>query len=106
MTGNDIQRLRAMLGMTLPHFAQLLGVHMTTAYRWELQGEKKVTLDPLHQSLLLRVEQSVTTRSSKNAREEWGKQLLAGVLLGGTLAGLAILLAELIPDQKGKKRRA
>lgn len=97
MTGTDIRRLRELLGMQVPQFAQLFGVHVATAYRWESAEAKPVTLDPLHAALFARLQQSVEARPAQTQRADWGKQLLTGVLIGGTLAGLAILLAELLP---------
>lgn len=106
MVGDDIRKLRELLGMTVPQFAQLLGVNPTTAYRWEMASARAVPLDPLHASLLTRLQQSVDARRDKAERSEWGKKLLAAVLIGGTLAGLAVLLAELLPKAAaGTKRR-
>lgn len=83
--------------MPVPQFAQLFGVHVATAYRWEAAGAKSVTLDPLHAALFARLEQSVNARQAQTQRADWGKQIATGLLIGGTLAGLAILLAELLP---------
>ena len=96
MSGDEIRRLREALGMNVAQFAQLMGVHATTAYRWET-AKGTVTLDPLHASLLMRLNQTMENKPTKPERDKWAKTLMAGILLGGTLAGLAILLAELIP---------
>jgi transcriptional regulator with XRE-family HTH domain len=113
MTGNEIRRLRELLGMPVPQFAQLFGVHVATAYRWETAGAQNVSLDPLHAALFARLQQSVDARPAQTQRTDWGKQLVTGVLIGGTLAGLAILLAELLPanppvaraKKQGRSRR-
>ena len=109
MTGTDIRRLRELLGMQVPQFAQLFGVHVTTAYRWETAGAQTVSLDPLHAALFARLQQSVDARPAQTQRTDWGKQLVTAVLIGGTLAGLAILLAELLPttapETQAKRRR-
>jgi hypothetical protein len=99
VTGQEIQHLRERLGMGVPQFAQLLGVHVATAYRWEAQGALKVALDPLHFALLVRLQQSIDTRPTPGERTQWGQELLKGVLIGGTLSGLAVLLAELLPSR-------
>jgi len=91
--------------MSAPQFAQLLGVHLGTAYRWESRAGEDLRFDPLHEALLLHLRRGVEERRRKGEREEWGKKLVAGVLLGGTLAGLAVLLAELSTGQKRGKRR-
>lgn len=97
MTGEEIRQLRQTLGLGVPQFAQLLGVHVATAYRWEAVGVRTVTLDPLHAALMARLQQTLEARPVRAEQEEWGQQLLKGVLIGGTLAGLAVLLAGLIP---------
>ncbi len=58
--------------------------------------------DPLHASLLMRLNQTMEAKTTKPERDKWAKTLMAGILLGGTLAGLAILLAELIPIPAGQ----
>lgn len=105
MTGTDIQRLRELLRLGVPQFAQLLGVHVATAYRWEMARGNEVRLDPLHAALLVRLQQTVDSRPTQAARGDWGQELLKGVLIGGTLAGLAILLAELVPASPKAGRR-
>ncbi len=106
MTGEEIRHLREVLGMAVPQFAQLLGVNPTTAYRWETAATKPVSLDPLHASLLERLAQSLGARHTKAEQLDWAKKLTGAVLVGGTLAGLAVLLSELVPkgDQGTKKR--
>jgi len=51
MTGQQIEHIRNELGLTHPQFAQLLGVHVTTIYRWVNSSSEEVRLDPLHASL-------------------------------------------------------
>jgi hypothetical protein len=105
VTGTDVERLRVALGMSVPQFAQLLGVHLGTAYRWESKTGEELRLDPLHEALLLHLHRGVQERRRQADREAWGKKLVAGVLLGGTLAGLAVLLAELSTGSARRTRR-
>ncbi len=107
MTGDDVRRLREQLGMSVPHFAQLLGVHIATAYRWETMQRIEIALDPLHASLMSQLQRSASARRRKAEQEAWGRDLVASVLLGGTLAGLALLLTELGDKPvRRRKRRA
>lgn len=106
MTGSEVRLLREGLGMAVPQFAQLLGIHVATAYRWELAAETALRLDPLHESLLLHLRRTVDARRRQVDREAWGKQLAAGVLIGGTLAGLALLLSELSGAPRRSRPRA
>lgn len=47
-------------------------------------------------SLLLRTQESLATRKAKE-REEWATEILKALLIGGTLAGLALILIEALP---------
>jgi transcriptional regulator with XRE-family HTH domain len=105
VTGADVKRLRESLGMTVPQFAQLLGVHLATAYRWEAVPVRELALDPLHASLMLHLHQTVEHRRRKAEQQAWGQRLVTGVLIGGTLAGLAVLLSELSEKPKPRRRR-
>jgi hypothetical protein len=105
MTGEEVGRIRLALGMSLPQFSQLLGVHPTTAYRWEGSGPHVVRLDPLHAGLLTHLSRQLAARSSA-ARTDWAKQIVEGVVVGGTLVGLAVLLNELLPSQPPRRRTA
>lgn len=42
MNGTDLKRIREFLGMTPSQLAPLLGVHTSTIYRGENQGEKAI----------------------------------------------------------------
>ena len=99
MTGNEIEKIRSALDMSVPNFAGLLGVHVTTIYRWSAAAEKSVTVDPLHAALLAKIQQGIADRQ-KNEREDWGKEILKALLIGGTLAALAIVLVELMPKAR------
>ena len=106
MTGSDIQELRIELEMTVPQFAQLLGVHLASVYRWEAARNNEVRLDPLQVSLLARIQHAFTSRRRGAGRERWRAGLLRALLFGGTLVALAFLLAELLPaDLQPVKRR-
>ena len=88
--------------MTLAQFAQLLGVHYVTVLRWEQAGLQQLRLDPLYASFLAQVQQGLETKKAQK-REEWGQAILRGLLLGGTLAGLAVLLKDLLPAENPQR---
>jgi len=46
MTGTQVRELRAALSLDPTHFAQLLGVHPSTLYRWEAAGDVSVRVEP------------------------------------------------------------
>lgn len=91
MTGTDVRKMREAFGWRVPILAQLVGVDRTTAYRWEQGRGKALRLDPLHDALLTRL----LELASRPRRAERGRALAQAVKLGGTLAGLAELLADL-----------
>lgn len=98
MTGADVVRLRQELGMSVTLFAELLGVHRASVYRWERAGGELLVLDPLPERLLLRLQQTVEQRPTNGARRAWRDGLRKAVLTGGTLQGLALLLDGLAPS--------
>lgn len=101
MTGYEVQLLRTSMGLTPQHLASLLGVHLTTVYRWEGQRGAALRLEPLQHSLLLQLQKQATARQPM----DFGQELIKGLLIGGTLVGLACLLADLV-DSKPNRRRS
>ena len=99
MTGNEIKALRTSLRMNVPQFAELVGVHVTTAYRWEGFAAKSVDLDRLQLKVLTHLQQRLDEQKGKE-RDSWVDGLLKMLLVGGTLVALAYILANLT---KGKK---
>lgn len=90
MTGLDIKKLREAMELEAFAFARILGVHVSTLYRWE-QSADAVTMDPLQREIL---EQLAAKFRSRRAAEkkELGQKVLAGLLAGGALMGLSFLL--------------
>jgi len=94
-----VRDLRFSLGLTPQYLANLLGVHLTTVYRWEGQDKAELRLEPLQHSLLLQMQR----RASAGQPKDFGQQLIEGLLIGGTLVGLACLLADLA-DTNSRRR--
>lgn len=99
MTGHGIKALREALGLEPYVFAKLLGVHVSTLYRWE-QVHGDVRIDPLQAEILekLRVNLSEKKRAEQ---KKLGDDLLKALLLGGALVALAVLLNELVKNGAG-----
>jgi hypothetical protein len=97
LTGDLLRQLREELGFDPFQFALLLGVHVSTIYRWEGQGRGEVKMDPLQRQILFRtIEQFRTTAANRKA--ELGQEILTALLAGGALLGLLVLLQFLNPN--------
>ncbi len=105
MTGQSIRQIRTDIGMEPAQFAQLLGVHSSTLYRWENVGAAPVRVEPLQRQLLTVLEQQLAERSTLRARAELSETILKGLLIGGGLLGLFYLLNAAF-GAEGKVRRA
>lgn len=102
MNGTEVRTIREHLRLSPLNLANLLGVHLTTVYRWEAQGDQELRLEPLQHSLLLQMQR----RLNQGPPQDFAQQLLHGLLIGGTLVGLAYLLADLAePAPKRRTKR-
>jgi len=84
MTGGAVRQLRMLLGLNPAHFAQLIGVHPSTLYRWEAAGDGALKIEPFQLQIL-----AVMGRHGDAAL---GETILQGLLYGGPMLGLFKLL--------------
>lgn len=98
ITGDQLRALREALGMETFVFAMLLGVHVSTVYRWESKGSEAIQMDPLQRELLSKL---VARFKKTHAKEKsaLGQALVAGLISGGAVAGLLVLLKFLTNDE-------
>jgi hypothetical protein len=99
MKGPDIKSLREALGLEPYVFAKVLGVHVSTLYRWE-QTRTEVRIDPLQAQILDRLRVNLGSKRQAE-RRQLGDAVLKGLLIGGALFGLAILLKEIAANGGG-----
>lgn len=92
MTGSDIASAREALGLNPFAFAAVLGVHVSSVYRWEKAG-KNPRVDPLQREIITGIH---THRSSSTAQLKAGKKVRSALESGGSLAGLHTLLQFII----------
>tara|TARA_B100000678_G_scaffold232345_1_gene201215 strand:+ start:955 stop:1212 length:258 start_codon:yes stop_codon:yes gene_type:complete len=78
--------------MSAEAFADLIGVHYTTVYRWERYGPQQPNIDPHQMRILLTLQKEVNKREDSQA-EAFGKGIATAILTGGSLFGLYKLLA-------------
>lgn len=105
MRGYDIKELRSFLGMTTSQLAQLCGVHTASVYRWEAAGIREPRIDPMQRAILFALFAECQRRRDRQSQRGFGRAVLQGLLVGGTLLGLAILLDEVFPNRTNKNRR-
>lgn len=99
MTGPGIKTLREALGLDPYVFAKILGVHVSTLYRWE-QSRGDVRIDPLQADILEKLRAKLATKK-RAEQKQFGDEVLKAVLVGGALVGLAVLLTEIIKGSGG-----
>lgn len=90
MTGTRVRELRTALRLDPTRFAQLLGVHPSTLYRWEATGDVPVRAEPLQRQLLAVLQDQIA--APKGADENLGETISKGLLIGGAMFGLFKLL--------------
>lgn len=105
MTGAFVRALRAELSWTGQQFADLLGVHGSTVYRWEKAEYEEIKIEPLQAAL-------VTLLDAELRRGDWTDRhalktaLIDGLRMGGTLRALYALLDAMYgrDGRSGKKQ--
>ena len=94
MTGRQIADLRARLKLSAADFADLLGVGLSTAYRWEQFGEAKAPVGAW-QLRLMRLLLAKVTLPPERERGRLVALLRQGLDEGGGLRGLHAFLLHL-----------
>lgn len=87
MTGSAVKALRTRLGLEPFAFAAVLGVHVSSVYRWETAESPHI--DPLQREILLGLAER---KISKAEGADLGKAVRDALVAGGNLRGLAVLL--------------
>ena len=103
MTGEDIRQVREALGLSVPDFASLLGVHLTSAYRWERAGSEEIRLYPFQAQYVARLQAALQKLETDRKRKEWAKSVAQALLVGGTFGALAVVIADAV-SAAGKKK--
>jgi len=97
MTGRQIHNLREMLKIDQFALAGVLGVHVSTVYRWESRTGK-VKMDPLQAQIVDLLRERVAAKPQ--IAGALGQTIVRGLVTGGPLVALAALLVKLL-DGKG-----
>lgn len=89
-TGAELSLLRKALGLELPWFASLLGLHVAKLEHWEA-SDRQLPLHALQRNVVTILQVQVRLRGSLGALE-LGRRILVGVMLYGPSYGLLVLL--------------
>lgn len=87
--GSHIRDNCEALGVDPFVIARVLGVHVSSVYRWQTQ--ERAAVSGLQHELLVALDHRLGDVTPEQARDA-GAKLLDGVLTGGTLGGLGALL--------------
>jgi hypothetical protein len=104
-----VQWVRTSLGADQIRFAQLMGVHPTTAYRWEAKEHlaQPLKIEPFQLQILAVLKQQLEARQTTAERAKFAEAVLQGLLIGGGLFALFRLLQVAFePDARKPQRRA
>ena len=100
MTGTQVRELRVALKMAPVHFAQVLGVHPSTLYRWEAANAAGIRVEPFQQQILAVLQRQVGLQTRPT--EELGESIVKGLLVGGAMLGLFKLLEAAFSEEPGQ----
>jgi transcriptional regulator with XRE-family HTH domain len=106
MRGSAIDKIRKGLGLTHQEFARLLGIALSTSYRWvKTRGELRV--DPIHLKILTYIEAEVLNWADPRKTKMLARikraldaapHRASRIHTDGTLRALAALLSYLTPS--------
>lgn len=85
MTGYQVRRIRETIGVDPFAWAALLGVHVSTVYRWE-KSDHDIRIDPLQLALLEKIRMSIRRHPAIKLA------IVNGLVAGGTLRALRDVL--------------
>lgn len=88
MRGCDVQAIRSRFELTVAQLADLVGVSLSSIYRWEVADLKLVTIEPFPLRLLTLMQL---------ASPETIASVQKGLVTGGGLLGLYRLLSACLP---------
>ena len=91
MTGNQLRDLRDRLDLTHHALAMLIGVHVSSVYRWEARGTKVAKIERLQSEILEAMRSALRGVGRKHAGEV-GWMILQKLLAGSRLAALGVAL--------------
>lgn len=98
LTGDQIRALRESYGLDVRQWAEILGVSLSTSYRWEQQGAAGVPVDPGSDRMLRLLKQH-----PEPDRRALGEKIANTLAAGGALRALHLVLRELLPGARAAR---
>jgi DNA-binding transcriptional regulator YiaG len=86
LTGNDVRNTIELFGLTRLEMATLVGVSLSTVYRWEAHQTQTIKMEPFQRLLIGTVMRQPQSQEKRD-------QVVTALRMGGVLGGLRILLS-------------
>jgi len=89
----EARAVREALGLSIPQFAAVLGVHQSTVHRWETADEP-VRVGGIPASVLAALrERAVHGQFDPGQAQQAGREISNALVIGGVLVALALLIS-------------
>jgi len=89
VTGSEVREIRDLYKLEIAEFAELIGVGLSTIYRWEACKFSDVNIDPFQKRIMKVMKSQIEEQKNPDAMI---KQIGACLARGGGLLGLHCLL--------------
>lgn len=100
MTGYEVKRIREAMGMNSSQFAQFMGVHVSSTYRWESEGHHMVRVDAMRLQFLTCLQQELHRFKNEESRALFTQKVRGGLIVGGSLLALYKVLQSHFDDDE------
>lgn len=98
ITGDNIAKIRNLIGLTADQFAAVLAVHPGTVRRWEGAGPELLAIDGVAAEVLARLDREARGVDA-GTMEQVGERVANALLMGSAVAGLFVLLKWLLDEE-------
>ena len=96
MTSTQLKRLRETIGVDPFAWSAVLGVHVSTVYRWESSG-RALTMDPIQRDIVARLRDLIADQPRLVGK--LNKTIVDGLVRGGSLYALRNVLTIIIEEE-------
>lgn len=90
---SEARAIRQALGLSIPQFGTVLGVHQSTVHRWET-AEEPVRIGGIPANVLAALRARAThSQFDPGQARQAGRKISNALVIGGVLVALALLIA-------------